>query len=111
MNSNNNHELRLKLQEIIDEGNYSKYKEKINNLCKEYEHTIIYKIGVAEIPRGNCHMFALGLIGNSKIEEIGKKREDIFPNGDFIKFLIKNDHLIPKKLNMSEEALIVYFNN
>ena len=86
---------------------------KIENLKNEgCPHSIVLHteavIGKPETFRFNCYMFALNLLGVKEMENIASKNADIYPNSEYVRFLINNNILKKSKM---DSGVIVYFDN
>lgn len=111
-----NKELREKLLNITNAYILDKSPEQIKEIenlkNKDLPHSILLHseavIGKPETYQFNCYIFALNLLGAKEVENIASKNADIYPNSEYIKFLINNNIL---QKNDIDSGVIIYFNN
>lgn len=114
-----NSRLREELQGITDKyiGHLVGQQIKlIAELSSRYNHSIRLKgeakLGMPKTFRYNCYQYAFDTITSPQIEKIASIHQSIFPNSEFIIFLIRNGIL--REINWEDRRngdIIIYFAN
>lgn len=100
-----NKETREKITDILSTNTAS--LEELKNICDiQINSSPPWSVNI------NCHAYALNLYNSHKYLDVATKKGD-FTNGDFIKYLIKNNYLseLPDQKNPRKDCLVIYFDD
>lgn len=117
-NSQNNQQLRNKLQQITDENraeNVGNQITLIESLSTILPHTIKLeaeaKIGNDESWRYNCFTYAFRLLESTEFVDITERYSFLFANSSFVSYLIARHLSQTDQKILKDDDYIIYFSN